>query len=56
MSSHQCQYAFKGMVFSCVQGKLCNAISFATMESIQVSGEMVMVSPNLDLRRTPSDR
>lgn len=43
------------MVHSCVQGKLCNAIRFATMESIQVSGEMVMVSPHLDLTRPPSD-
>jgi hypothetical protein len=55
VSSYMCRYAFKGMLRSCVRGKRFRAIRFAIMESVQVSGEIVMVSLHLDVRILPSD-
>ena len=55
MSSYLCRYVFKGMLCSYFRGKRFCAILFAIMESVQVSGEIVMVSLHLDLRRLPSN-
>jgi hypothetical protein len=56
VSSYLCRYALKGLLCSCVRGELCRVIHFAIMESVQISGELVMVSLHLDMRRLPSDR
>ena len=56
VSSYLCRYALKGTLRSCVRGKLCRDIRSATMESVEVSGEIVMVSLHPDMRRLPSYR
>lgn len=55
MSSCLCRYAFNGTLCSCVQGKRFGALRFAIMDSVQVSGEIVMVSLHLDPRRLHSN-
>jgi hypothetical protein len=56
VSSCLCRYALKELLCSCVRGEPRRAIRFATMESVQVSGEIVMVSLHLDTRSLLSDR
>jgi hypothetical protein len=51
-----CRYALKELLCSCVRGEPRRVIRFATMESVQVSGEIVMVSLHLDTRSLLSDR